>query len=98
MDTTGNANILGPLQEFIKANRTETSGDPTAPVTVTPTKVAGYPARQEWQPHENANNGTLGILVAGRFTVGITGNSLTGAGVMTRAAEAIDLQKLAALK
>lgn len=99
MDTTGNADMLEPLQVFIKANREEKSGDPTAPVFVTPAQVAGFPARQEWQPYQNANNGTLGILVAGRFTVGITGNSLSGgAEVMKRTAEAIDLKKLAALK
>ena len=99
MDTMSNPDMLGPLRDFIKANREEKSGDPNAPVLTTPTQVAGFPARQEWQPYQNANNGTLGILVADRFTVGITGNSLAGGpDVMKKAAEAIDLKKLAALK
>jgi hypothetical protein len=96
MDTTMNANILGPLQEFIKANRTETLGDAATPLTATPTQVSGFPARQEWTAI--ANNGSLGILVAGRFTVAVTGNSIAGPAVMRQAAEAIDLKKLASLK
>ena len=98
MDTTGNAGILAPLQEFIKANKTEAIGDPTAPVAVTPIQVKGFFGRQEWQPHAGANNGAISLLVADRFTVGITGNSLASVDVMKAAAEAIDLKKLAALK
>lgn len=96
MDTTMNPNILGPLQAFIKANKTETSGDPTMPMMTTPAEVLGFPGQQEWT--SGANNGTLSVLVGGRFTVGITGNSLTGADVMRKAAEAVDLKKLATLK
>jgi hypothetical protein len=98
VDTTMNPDILKPLVDFIKANREERIGDPTAPVFVTPIAVAGFPGRQEWQPHENANNGSLSLLLADRFTVGITGNSLKDADVMKWAAESIDLKKLAALK
>jgi hypothetical protein len=97
VDTTKNPDMLRPLVEFIKANRVDQTGDPTAPVAVTPLKVVGFPAQQEWQPHQGANNGSLSILVADRFTVGITGDSLKGAEVMTWAAERIDLKKLAAL-
>jgi hypothetical protein len=96
MDTAMNPNILSPLQEFIKANRTTTSGDSAMPTTTSPASVQGFPARQEWTP--GVSNGTLGILVAGRFTVGITGDSIGGAEVMKTAAEAIDLKKLASLK
>lgn len=98
MDTTGNAGMLAPLREFIKANRTEKLGDPTAPVTVAPITVSGFPGRQEWQPHEGANNGSLEVLVADRFTLGINGNSLSSVDVLKTTAEAIDLKKLAALK
>jgi hypothetical protein len=80
VDTTMNPDILKPLVDFIKANREERIGDPTAPVFVTP------------------NNGSLSLLLADRFTVGITGNSLKDADVMKWAAESIDLKKLAALK
>jgi hypothetical protein len=97
MDTMGNADILAPLQAFIKANRSETSVDGTA-TTITPVQIGGFPARQEWTSAEGANNGSLGILVAGRFTVHITGSSLSGNDVMTKAAEAIDLKALATLK
>lgn len=98
VDTTKSVDVLGPLLEFIKADKVDKIGDPTAPVTVTPMKVKGYPAKQEWQPHEGANNGSLAILLADRFNVTITGNSLADAKVMTWAAEQIALDKLAALK
>lgn len=94
MDTSGNNNILGPLREFIKANRTERSGG--GAIETTPVQVLGFPGQQEWTPE--AKNGTLSVLVADRFTVGITGNSLANADVMKTTAEAIDLKKLASLK
>jgi hypothetical protein len=96
MDTAMNPDILAPLQGLIKANRTDTSGDAQMPTTTSPADVLGFPAIQEWTP--GVSNGTLSILVAGRFTVGITGNSLAGSDVMKKAAEAMDLKKLAALK
>lgn len=65
---------------------------------VTPQEVNGFPAKQEWSSEQGENNGTLGVLLSGRFTVAITGNSLANAQVMKWAANAIDLKKLAALK
>jgi hypothetical protein len=96
MDTLGNASMLGPLRQFIKANRTETSGSAQMPTTTRPVTVLGFPAQEEWTP--GVGNGTLGILVADRFTVAITGHSLSGADVMSKVAEAIDLKKLAGLR
>jgi hypothetical protein len=92
MDTTMNADILGPLTEFLKANRTETVELGTKKVTT----VAGYPGTEEWTPE--AGNGVVGILVANRFVVTVTGNSVGDVGVIRKVFDAIDVKKLAALK
>ena len=97
MDTTGNPNMLGPLIGFIRANRGRPIVDSNA-TGVTPQEVKGFPAKQEWNADDGANNGTLGILLSGRFTVGITGNSLANSQVMKWAANSMDLKKLSELK
>ena len=92
MDTTMNADILGPLTELLKANRTETVAAGTRKVTT----VAGYPATEEWTPE--AGNGVISVLVADRFVIGVTGNSVGDVSVLRKVCDAIDVKKLAALK
>jgi hypothetical protein len=92
MDTTMNADILGPLTEFLKANRTETVELGTKKVTT----VVGYPGTEEWTPE--AGNGVVSVLVAGRFVVGVTGNSVGDVSVIRKVFDSIDLKKLAGLK
>ena len=93
MDTTKNPNILAPLTDFIRKNREEKLAGVG---TTTPIEVAGFKGMQEWTPE--AKNGTLSLLVADRYTVGITANSISGPEVMRKVAEAMDLRKLASLK
>jgi hypothetical protein len=96
MDTAMNPHILAPLKEFIKANREQKSGDREVIVTATPVEVAGFRGQQEWTP--SVHNGTLSLLLADRFTVGITANAISGPEVMRQVAQAMDLKKLASLK
>lgn len=96
MDTTMNANILGPLRTSLKAKGSVTTGTSSVPITTTVTEVGGFPAVTEWTPE--AKNGTLTVLVADRFTVGLTGNYISGTEQLRAVAAAMDLKKLAALK
>ncbi len=96
MDTTMNPNILAPLKEFIKANREQKSGDREVIVTTSPIEVSGFRGQQEWSP--SVHNGTISLLVADRFTVGITANAISGPEVMRKVAEVMDLKKLSQLK
>jgi hypothetical protein len=96
MDTTSNPNILAPLKEFITANREQKSGAGDVIVVATPVEVAGFRGQQEWT--QSVHNGTLSLLVADRFTVGITANAISGPEVMRQVAQAMNLTKLASLK
>lgn len=97
VDTTGNANILEPLVRYIRANRGVPIVDSNV-TGVTPQEVNGFPAKQEWNADDGANNGTFSVLLGGRFTVVITGDSLANSQVMKWAANSIDLKKISELK
>jgi hypothetical protein len=60
------------------------------------TKVAGFPALQDWR--SEIGSGTITVLVADRFVVGITGTNVSEFAVLQKTVDAIDLRKLAALK
>lgn len=58
--------------------------------------IGGYPAYEEWTPE--AGNGTVSVLVAERFLIAVTGESVGKVEVIHKAIDAIDLKKIAALK
>ncbi|HEX5070265.1 MAG TPA: hypothetical protein VFV78_08610 [Vicinamibacterales bacterium] len=93
MDVAGNAVMLEPIKALLKLQGTrQSAGGTEEKVTV----VGGYPAVQEWTAE--ANNGSMSVLLAGRFLVKVTGSSVAGVGVIAKALEAIDLKKIEALK
>jgi hypothetical protein len=93
MDVAANAVMLAPIKELLKVQGTRrTVADTEEKVTT----VAGYPAAQEWTPQ--ANNGSVSVLVADRFVIKVTGSSVANVDVISKAVEAIDLKKIAALK
>jgi hypothetical protein len=82
MDSSKDPNVLAILRDDLKTNKA--------------TRFADFPAVQEW--HADAGSGTLGILLADRFVVSITGNLIKDFAILQKTADAIDLKKLAALK
>jgi hypothetical protein len=83
MDTTNNSGVSAPLRESLKAKGSVLD-------------VSGFPAVYEWAPEPK--NGTVSMLIADRFTVGLTGTYISGIEVLRTAASAIDLKTLATLK
>jgi hypothetical protein len=90
MDTSKNENVLAVMRSTLA------SPQPSPGTTVAKTTVGGFPAVEEWTAE--AKNGVISVLVAERFTVGVTGSSVPDLATIRAVAEAIDLQKLAALK
>lgn len=90
MDSCRNPDMLSQLREFF------TQGAPaTAGTSMRSLAIHGFPAYEEWTAE--SRHGEVHILVADRFMVKVTGD-LVDRGAIERAAEAIPLQKLAALK
>jgi hypothetical protein len=57
---------------------------------------AGFPGIEEWT--SGVNNGTVHVLVADRYMVKVTGDSVEKLETITNAAKAIGLVKLASLR
>lgn len=92
MDSSMDSDVLAIVREITKPGHSKTS-----PIGYEKsTTVAGFPANEEWSAE--AKNGTVSVLVADRFTVGVTGNSMPDVEAIRKIAEAIDLKKLAALR
>lgn len=90
MDTCRNVDMLSQFRDWLKG------GAPQTPGTVTRTlQIRGFPAYEEWTAETQHTE--IHILVADRFTVEVTGD-LVNLPPVQAAAQAIDLQKLAALK
>jgi hypothetical protein len=92
MDVSTNSMILMPFKEIQRhpgTHNTETG-------TQKSTTVGGFPAYEEWTPQ--VGNGVVGILVADRFLVTVTGSSVGKVDVIYKALQSIDLKKIAALK
>jgi hypothetical protein len=90
MDTCRNTDMLSQFREVLK------KGPPRLPgTTVRTLQIRGFPAYEEWTAE--SQHSEIHILVADRFTVKVTGD-LVNLPPVQGAAQAIDLQKLAALR
>lgn len=92
MDVSTNLTMLAAFKE-IQRHPGTTKTDVGTQKTTT---IGGFPAYEEWTPE--ASNGSLGVLVADRFLVTVTGSSVGTVDVIYKAMDAIDLKKIAALK
>jgi hypothetical protein len=92
MDTLMNKDLLAELRTLIKAGYNQKRNDGYTKATM----VKGFPATEEWTTEPR--NGYISVLVAERFVVKVTANTVMNVDVMRKAVEAVDLQKLAALK
>ncbi len=86
MDSSMNEDVLALIKEAIKGQTPD----------MKPTTLAGFPAAEEW--FKDSLHGSVSILVAGRFIVGVTGEGVPDLATIRKAAETIDFQKMAALK
>jgi hypothetical protein len=86
MDSSMNEDVLALIKEAIKGQNPE----------MKPTTLAGLPAAEEWT--NESHRGSVHILVAGRFMVVVTGETVPDLATVRKAAETIDFQKMAALK
>lgn len=93
MDVAANSVMLAPMKELLRLQGTRQTAAGTEEKV---TSIAGYPAAQEWTPQ--ANNGSVSVLVGDRFLIKVTGSSVANVDVISKAVEAIDLKKIAALK
>lgn len=86
MDSSLNNDVLALIKEAIKGQNPE----------MKPTTLAGFPGAEEWT--QESKRGSVHILVAGRFMVAVTGEHVPDLAAVRQAVQAIDLQKMAALK
>jgi hypothetical protein len=91
MDSCRNPDLLSQLREFLTTGSSGTPGTAMRSLT-----ILGFPAYEEWT--EVSRHGEVHVLVADRFMVKVTGDLVEGLRRVETAAEAIPLQKLAALK
>ena len=91
MDSCRNPDMLSQLREFLTTGAPATQG-----TTMRSLPVRGFPAYEEWTAE--SRHGEVHVLVADRFMVKVTGDLVESPKVVEGAAQAIDLQKLAALK
>ena len=92
MDAASNQQMIVPLRELLKVSGTSTSASGTQKVI----KIGGHAASEEWA--SDVKNGSVGVLVADRFLVNVTGSTVDSVEVIHKFVQAIDLNKLAALK
>ena len=78
--------MLALIKEAIKGQNPE----------MKPTTLAGFPGAEEWV--KESLQGAVHVLVAGRFMVVVSGEGVPDLATVRKAAETIDLQKMAALK
>jgi hypothetical protein len=90
MDTCRNPNMLMQMREYLKTGPPATSG-----TTFRSAAIRDFPAYEEWTAESKHTE--IHVLVADRFTVKVTGD-LVDLGAVQNAAQAIELQKLAALR
>ncbi len=91
MDSCRNVDMLSQLREFLTTGPPATRGTTTRSIP-----IRGFPAYEEWTAE--SHHGEVHVLVADRFMVKVTGALVGSLAVIEGAAEAIDLQRLAALK
>jgi len=89
MDSCRNPNMLSQLREYMKTGPPATGG-----IVFQSLAVGGFPGYEEWTAESKHTE--IHVLVAERFMVKVTGDLLNN-GPVEDAANAISLQKLAAL-
>jgi hypothetical protein len=92
MDTLMNKDLLAELRPLIKAGYSDKRSDGYTKAIM----IRGFPATEEWT--NEAKNGYIAALVAERFIIKVTGSSVPNIEAIRMALEAVDFQKLAALK
>jgi hypothetical protein len=92
MDTAKNKDLLAELRLLIKPGYSEKRDNGYTKAT----EVRRFPATEEWT--NEARNGYISVLVAERFVVKVTGEYVPNVDTIRKAVEAVDLEKLAALK
>lgn len=91
MDSCRNPDMLSQIRQFPTTGAPATTG-----TAMRGLPLRGFPAYGEWTAE--SRHGEVHVLVADRFMVKVTGDLVESHKVVEGAAEAIDLQKLAALK
>ena len=91
MDSCRNPDMLSQLREFLTTGAPASLGTTTRSVA-----IRGFPAYEEWTAE--SRHGEVHVLVADRFMVKVTGDSVASLAAVEGAAQAIELQRLAALK
>jgi hypothetical protein len=91
MDSCRNPHMLSQLRETLKQGTPATPGTTMRSLT-----VHGFPAYEEWTAE--SRYGEVHVLVAERYMVKVTGEIVADLATIERAAQAIPLQTLAALK
>ena len=91
MDSCRNADMLSQLREFLATGAPASLG-----TTMRSVAIRGFPAYEEWTAE--SRHGEVHILVADRFMVKVTGDLVASLAAVEGAAQAIELQRLAALK
>jgi hypothetical protein len=92
MDTARNQAMLEPMLAMIKSGYKSNQGGTVTKATT----VGGFPGYEEWT--SESKNGSVSVLVEGRFTVAVTGSFVPDLATLRKVADSIDLKKLAALK
>ena len=91
-DTALSPVLTAPLAMFLRSGYAERSTDGFKRAVT----VAGHPAMEDW--NTRSRRGEVTVLVANRFTIKASGDDVPSIDVVRRAAEAVDIGKLAALK
>jgi hypothetical protein len=91
MDSCRNPDMLSQLREFRATGAPASLG-----TTMRSVAIRGFPAYEEWTAE--SRHGEVHVLVADRFMVKVTGDSVASLAALEAAAQAIELQRLAALK
>ena len=91
MDSCRNPDMLSQLREFLATGAPASRG-----TTMRSLAIRGFPAYEEWTAE--SRHGEVHVLVADRFMVKVTGDLVASLAAIEGAAQAIELQRLAALK
>jgi hypothetical protein len=91
-DSSMTAALLAPYAAILKGNHSEKTDEGYTKTT----KVNGFPASETWQ--HGVKWGEFKIIVAERFVVSVKGNAVPDIETVRKAAEAMDLKGLAALR
>ena len=91
-DTALSQMLIAPLAMFFHPGYAERSPNGFKRAT----KIAGHPAVEDW--NSRSKRGEVTVLVASRFLLKASGDDVASIDVARKAAESVDIGKLAALK